>query len=188
MDDQKYTRGISGDRNLFNNIERRRFTPLSFSEAAKAYATKFHAGQLYNGAPFTTHLAAVEVVLADFGYRAQQWIAVAWLHDILEDTPVTKEELKTVFGKWVTARVEHVTGRGANRRERNDNVLSKVRRSQPSAVLKISNRIANVEANAITKFGSMYVTERQKFANVVYPLVPYAMQERLEVAYTRVKL
>jgi (p)ppGpp synthase/HD superfamily hydrolase len=155
------------------------------AQMARKFADERHAGQKYNGTTYTFHLAAVEKVLTDFGYYAPQWVAVAWLHDVLEDTKTTFEELEETFGMVIAGRVDDVTGRGANRRERNSDILRKIQHSPNSAILKIADRIANVEYCANNKYGPMYLTEREAFGEVVYPLVPPAMTARLEAAYAK---
>lgn len=154
---------------------------------AREFANERHAGQKYNGTTYKFHLAAVEQVLADFGYYAPQWVAVAWLHDTLEDTKTTFEELEKTFGIVIAGRVDNVTGRGANRRERNSDILRKIQHSPNSAILKIADRIANVEYCTGNRHGPMYLAERAEFAEVVYPLVPPTMTARLEAAYAKVK-
>lgn len=58
----------------------------------KELATKWHEGQLYGGKPYTFHLEYVAnlVRLYSSDERLQ---AVAWLHDILEDTPMTLDNI-----------------------------------------------------------------------------------------------
>lgn len=61
-----------------------------------------------SGEPFFTHCVAVASILADMKLDAEA-IAAALLHDIIEDTPVTPEELQQEFGPVITKMVIIVT-------------------------------------------------------------------------------
>ena len=67
------------------------------AEKAKAYAELKHAGQIHGTRPFTTHLGEVVGALHEFGHLNDDLTAAAWLHDVVEDTPVTIEEIYSEF-------------------------------------------------------------------------------------------
>ena len=70
-----------------------------FSEAA-------HAGQTrQSGEPYISHPLAVAGILAAWHLDAQALIA-ALLHDVMEDTSVTKDEISDTFGKPVAELVD----------------------------------------------------------------------------------
>lgn len=48
-------------------------------------------------------------ILVDLGFDDVSTLVAAFLHDILEDTPVTSDELEQKFGKEVLELVEGVT-------------------------------------------------------------------------------
>ena len=78
---------------------------------AQAYGTAHaaHRGQVRkSGEPFVYHPLATADILADLHLDATT-IAAAILHDVLEDTDLTKKELKTRFGKEVADIVDGVT-------------------------------------------------------------------------------
>ncbi|HEX4481470.1 MAG TPA: bifunctional (p)ppGpp synthetase/guanosine-3',5'-bis(diphosphate) 3'-pyrophosphohydrolase [Rudaea sp.] len=77
----------------------------------KAYllGAQAHAGQTRkSGEPYITHPVAVAAILADLGMDAETIIA-AILHDTLEDTPLSRDELEREFGSTVGALVDGVT-------------------------------------------------------------------------------
>jgi (p)ppGpp synthase/HD superfamily hydrolase len=77
---------------------------------ARKFAEIAHYGQKrkYNGKDYITHPVAVAEHL--LGHNAPDHVvAAAYLHDVLEDTPVTKEELLLKFGEDTTTLVEWVT-------------------------------------------------------------------------------
>lgn len=68
-----------------------------------------HEGQMRtSGEPYITHPVAVARILADMRLDYETLMA-ALLHDTIEDTPVTKEELAELFGGDVAELVEGVS-------------------------------------------------------------------------------
>ena len=78
-------------------------------ERAYIKAETAHAGQFRkSGEPYFTHCLAVAQILADMRLDAEG-IAAALLHDVIEDTSVTLEELRDEFGSAVADIVNGVT-------------------------------------------------------------------------------
>ena len=120
-------------------------------KGARSFAESAHGDQKYGDVPYVRHLLAVRSVLDDFGIAGDLGVA-AWLHDVLEDTKTTSDTLELVFGSTVTKLVWSVTGVGKNRKERNECAYDRMERHCPRAViLKLADRIANVEACAKTR-------------------------------------
>ncbi|GHH47581.1 MULTISPECIES: RelA/SpoT family protein [Gammaproteobacteria] len=68
-----------------------------------------HAGQTRkSGEPYITHPVAVACILAELGLDVEALIA-AILHDTIEDTPLTRDELSGEFGETVAELVDGVT-------------------------------------------------------------------------------
>ena len=77
----------------------------------EAYDFAFHAhdGQRRrSGEPYITHPVAVADLLADLKLDAQTMMA-AILHDVMEDTPNTKDEITARFGSDVAELVDGVS-------------------------------------------------------------------------------
>jgi len=77
----------------------------------KAYqeAVKAHEGQLrLSGEPYVMHSIAVARILASIGLDGTT-VAAGLLHDVLEDTAVTRDELTAMFGETITRLVDGVT-------------------------------------------------------------------------------
>src|SRR5919202_193073 len=82
---------------------------LAIIERAYATAERAHAGQLRkSGEPYITHPLAVSQILADLGI-GPRGIAAALLHDTVEDTDYTLDELRADFGDEVALLVDGVT-------------------------------------------------------------------------------
>ena len=78
---------------------------------AEAFATKAHEGQTEkdaNKTPYIFHLKKVAELVALSGGSPQE-IAAAWLHDVVEDTPVTIEIIEREFGVEVATIVKGLT-------------------------------------------------------------------------------
>ncbi len=83
----------------------------STEKIRKAYefARASHGDQLRkDGSPYITHPIAAAVIVAEMGLDEESVIA-ALLHDVIEDTPVTHEEVARRFGESVAGIVEGVT-------------------------------------------------------------------------------
>jgi guanosine-3',5'-bis(diphosphate) 3'-pyrophosphohydrolase len=76
---------------------------------AYRYSAAAHEGQFRKGgAPYITHPLAVAEILASWHLDAQTLIA-ALLHDVVEDTGVSSEDIAREFGKAVAQLVDGVT-------------------------------------------------------------------------------
>ena len=81
----------------------------------KAYlrAEKMHEGQFRkSGEPYLIHPIAVAKILAEIGMD-EDTIAAGLLHDVVEDTPYTTEDLKAEFGEDIMILVDGVTKLGS---------------------------------------------------------------------------
>jgi hypothetical protein len=79
---------------------------------AKRFADKAHGAQMYGKFPYTYHLGGVASLVAGRmkgDPMASTYIAVAWLHDVLEDTTVTFDELSKEFGVAIAYSVLKLT-------------------------------------------------------------------------------
>lgn len=79
-------------------------------QAIKA-AALLHSEQLRKGdipLPYITHLVAVTIILRDYT-KDEDTLVAALLHDTLEDTDYTAEEMTKDFGKKVTTIVNALT-------------------------------------------------------------------------------
>jgi GTP pyrophosphokinase len=72
-------------------------------------AAKAHEGQFRKtGDPYITHPEAVALMLAQYGLDADT-IAAAFLHDTVEDTPLTLAQVEKEFGKDIAQLIDGVT-------------------------------------------------------------------------------
>ncbi len=82
---------------------------ISLSENAFKVADEAHTGQMRkSGEPYIIHPLYVAIILADLEMD-QETIAAGLLHDVVEDTILTKEEIEQQFGPDVALLVDGVT-------------------------------------------------------------------------------
>ena len=95
---------------LVSNIRKKKITSnLAKIEEAYELAKKAHKGTLrLTGEPFIHHPLAVALILSNLGLDEESIIA-ALLHDVVEDSDVTLQEIEEKFGKTVSNIVDGVT-------------------------------------------------------------------------------
>jgi len=114
------------------------------------FAEAAHAGQTYDKYPYTYHLSQVVLILEKFGWDDSAMICAGWLHDSIEDTNTSYNDIKTEFGEEVAELVYAVTNElGRNRKERNERTYPKIRNNERATAIKLADRIANVEHGSI---------------------------------------
>ena len=110
---------------------------IEFIRKACVLAQSAHEGQTRaSGEPYFHHVLSVANILA--GLRLDfETIAAAILHDVLEDTPVTMEELETEFGETVAKLVDGVTKLGQIQEYRGQSKRSRKERAQAESLRKM---------------------------------------------------
>ena len=99
---------------LLNTVRITGFSEPDINRITEAYhfAEKAHDGQKRrSGEPYIIHPVAVAQILAEMGMDADS-ICAALLHDVVEDTPVTDEEISKKFGETIEQLVDGVTKLG----------------------------------------------------------------------------
>lgn len=142
---------------------------------ARELAREAHKDQRYDGLSyFDGHLQSVvcemEVIIHNSPelYPSESTLlAAAWLHDVLEDTATTYEQLLQVVGFDVANIVQAVTDEpGVNRKERKAKTLPKIKAYGKLAVaVKLADRLANVKGATLRRkdFLAMYHKEQPEF-------------------------
>lgn len=152
---------------------------------AENLARLAHKGQVYgDGADYVdAHVAKVAALVAELGGNREQVVG-AWLHDVVEDGDVSLDEIYREFGWYVGGIVGACSGFGENRAQRNAAIYSKIAMRPEAALVKVADRIANVEASGVgSKYLAKYLAERDEFDERVAKLAPAAARERLEAAF-----
>lgn len=154
---------------------------------ARDFAVQAHGDQKYgNDKPYVVHLDDVAGLLRRFGYDDQDLQDGAFLHDVLEDTKVTFEELEKAFGGRVALIALFCTDLPGypNRRTRKAATYAKMRavidqaRTEEApewlwaAVgVKLADQLANIQScftGDRPDLWQMYYKERQAFSDALY--------------------
>jgi (p)ppGpp synthase/HD superfamily hydrolase len=144
-------------------------------ERARAFAREKHKDQLrkYTNLPYHTHLENVADIVA-WAENDDRIIAAALLHDTLEDTDTTYDELVDNFGVTVADLVKEVTdvstkndGNRATRKALDRDHLA--RASYGGMTIKIADLIDNTESimRYDPKFGRVYMAEKRELLEVL---------------------
>jgi (p)ppGpp synthase/HD superfamily hydrolase len=150
---------------------------------ALVLAPRMHAGQTWgDGAPYSAHLDAVVRILTEYGADGTQLVA-GELHDIVEDTPLDLDGVRAMFGEPVARLVGLLTEPpGKNRADRHAEAYPRIRQDPRAVMIKLADRIANVERGRQTGGPSlrMYQEENAEFERALRRLGEFdAMWERL---------
>lgn len=119
---------------------------------AYSIAEDMHNGQLRkSGEPYIIHPVEVARILAELGMDDETLVA-GLLHDVIEDTPYTKEQLKSEFGEEVLLLVDGVTKLGSivfeNKEEKQAENLRKMFLAMSKdirvLIIKLADRLHNL--------------------------------------------
>lgn len=144
--------------------------------------------QEYAGESYTKHLNNVKSVLREFGFGPKDSIeglilgSAALIHDVIEDTDATYEEIEELFSSQVARIVLGVTKLNGSDKDQVGlspedilrNTYRRTRTDRLSVTLKLADRISNVRQgladlflNLPTKV-SKYMLEHKVFKEVLY--------------------
>ena len=118
---------------------------------ALSIARDYHHGQLRkaDGSPYINHIREVLGLLQNIAKVADDMILIAAvLHDSLEDTELTKVEIKQTFGGEVLFLVEQVTdNKSLSLDERRQTVISHLEHASDAVkLIKLADIISNANA------------------------------------------
>ncbi|OAF12231.1 phosphohydrolase [Bradyrhizobium centrolobii] len=127
-------------------------SPIRLISEAAELAARRHNGMARKGRgnePYINHLAEVANLLAAATDGADpELVAAGWLHDTIEDTDTTREELAQTFSERVASLVVECTDDmslpKAERRRRQ--VVDAPKKSADARLIKIADKISNIGA------------------------------------------
>lgn len=117
-------------------------------ERARTFALEVHGAQLYGSRPYIVHLEAVAALVEAYGEEAR---AVAYLHDVVEDTSVQIEAIALAFGRRIAKCVAILTdAAGGSRKERKRKTYARMAGVsgdlEIALIVKAADRLANMRA------------------------------------------
>jgi len=118
-------------------------------EAVK-YATKMHVGQKRKnslGEDYIVHPIEVMLILFENGVKNEDILVAAVLHDVVEDTPATLDDISLKFGTEVATIVAEVSDdkslpKAMRKRKQMDDIGDK---SLAARAIKIADKISNTK-------------------------------------------
>jgi guanosine-3',5'-bis(diphosphate) 3'-pyrophosphohydrolase len=130
-------------------------SPIRLVSRAAEFAARRHTGKARKARPdepYVNHLAEVADILAEVtdGTDAEL-VAAGWLHDTVEDTETTREELAQKFGERVASLVVEVTDdMNLSQTERRQRQVEDAPHKSPGAkLIKIADKISNIRARIV---------------------------------------
>ncbi|MEI6312325.1 MAG: hypothetical protein WCP57_08710 [Bacteroidota bacterium] len=136
----------------------------------KQKAISLHGNQKYGIFPYEFHLFNVVNVLARYlcpNENNFNLFAGAWLHDVLEDTNISKEDFIEIFGIELFNIVWGLTdGVNGDYFQKKEKMYEKLIHNQDSIIIKIADRIANIEFSLINsdeKKLKKYLEQNERF-------------------------
>lgn len=142
---------------------------------ADAYAEKAHTGQTRaNGEPYIIHPRQVAALVATVPHTAEM-LAAALLHDVVEDTQATIEDIEREFGPTVAVLVGQVTITShlsdGNRQTRKALDRARLATASPEAkTIKLADIISNVSDSRYllpASFARKYLAEKEQDLEVL---------------------
>lgn len=121
---------------------------MNIVDRARKFAERAHRNQVrkYTGEPYFVHLDEVAKLCARFGCN-KETVAAAYLHDTIEDQPVTYEDIAMEFGTRVADMVRDLTDAPASagsRKERKAMDLARLAvASRNAQTIKCADMISN---------------------------------------------
>ena len=150
-------------------------------ETAKALATRAHDGQVrkYTGEPYISHPQAVVAIVETVDHTPEM-VAAAWLHDVVEDTKFTLDDIRAHCGNAVADLVYWLTDKSkpgdGNRKARK--LVDRLHLAQAPAAaqtIKLADLLDNLASIAVhdQAFAAVYRVEKQMLLEVMKAGDPY---------------
>lgn len=140
---------------------------------AREFAKSAHGEQKYGEFPYSVHLDEVASIAKPYGTNAE---IVAYLHDVVEDTNITTQEVEDVFGSLVARCVLILSDEpGDTRKIRKAATYKKMASvsgdENLALLVKAADRLANMRACVRANdedFLNMYKSENVVFKKAAY--------------------
>ncbi len=138
-------------------------------DRARRYASQAHRRidhrRKYTGQSYEAHLRSVATIVAEVS-DDREMLAAAWLHDLVEDTPATVQEIESEFGPGVATLVAELTdvskpGDGNREQRKAIDRLHATRASPRAKTVKLADLIDNCQdiTRHDPRFGKVFLRE-----------------------------
>lgn len=131
---------------------------MSLSTRAELFAKSIHANQVDKaGKPYIEHLQAVVNNLVE---PSEEMVAVAWLHDSVEDTDQSIDDLTCYFGQEVAEAVRAITKVDG---EHYDEYLARVKNNPIARQVKIADLTHNMDLTRLPVITNKDLVRKEKY-------------------------
>lgn len=165
---------------------------------AQVYSLEQHKHKTYGeGIPYAVHIIYVVSIIQKYLHlipkeNQESAIIAGWLHDTCEDSGISYNEIKRLFGEEVAELVHSVTNEwGRAREEKAQKTLPKTALNRIAVFVKLADRIANVSYSEMTgsSMNAKYRKEYAFFKQILHVAGEYdEMWIELETLSTKKKL
>lgn len=144
-------------------------TPVVRILAAAEFAAQKHAGQRRKGAaqePYINHVIEVARLVAESGEQTDvELIMACLLHDTVEDTDATTEQLAAIFGSDVASLVAEVTDDKSLPKETRKalQVKNAPHKSPRAQTLKVADKISNLRSILVSPPAGWDLERRRQY-------------------------
>ena len=115
---------------------------MNLQNKALKVATEAHKGQLYDdGREFIVHPVLTAQILQLIG-ADENLICAGFLHDTIEDTPLTYEDLRELFNEDIVSLVAEVTKEKPKNKSKSSYFPNL--KTQRGVMLKLADRLSNI--------------------------------------------
>jgi (p)ppGpp synthase/HD superfamily hydrolase len=111
---------------------------------AMRIAKEAHGDQMYGDRPYIEHCLDVYEILRSHFFQDTDLLVASILHDTIEDTTLSDEEIWMRFGSNVARLVSAVTAKHGNRKARTEQTIEQLLANPAAIPVKLADRIANV--------------------------------------------
>lgn len=145
---------------------------------AMIFAMQVHKDQKrkFTGNPYFNHLSEVAGIVGSVELTSGIVLAVAWLHDSIEDQGVSPEEIEKRFGKHVRIGVEALSDLETGSREERKRLSRERLAKQPSWIqnIKVADIISNCSSVLMHDqlFATVYLAEKRLLLEVLTKASP----------------
>lgn len=157
---------------------RRKHADTTLPRRALSFALKAHASidqrRKYTGDAYIVHPVAVARLVEQVPGATEAMLAAAYLHDVVEDTPATIEQIRDAFGVEVARLVDELTDKSTpadgNRAARMAIDRARLAAASPQAkTIKLADLIDNSQSilRHDPKFAAVYLAEKAQLLDVL---------------------
>lgn len=147
---------------------------MNIIDTAREYAIRCHSetNHLYDGKPYAVHLNYVYSEAKKFCHlipteHRDNFLAAAWVHDVIEDCRQTYNDVKNATNKEVAELAYALTNeKGKNRKERASvKYYNEIKKVPYAVLLKVCDRLANFKYSieSGSRMAAMYAKENHDF-------------------------